>query len=105
MGGGGAFLTVQMWDLHRGQWDATTTVMRATSKCNTVDVSRTWKDATGVNAVVASGHMDGTVRVRLRLFHVSGCLKLVRTFQTGLGVTVLRSESDVNPRVWACPAA
>lgn len=66
---------MQMWDLHRGQWDATTTVMRATSKCNSVDVSRTWKDSSGVNAVVASGHMDGTVRVGLPLFHVFVYLK------------------------------
>ncbi|CAM9264942.1 unnamed protein product [Ascophyllum nodosum] len=55
--------SIKMWDLHRGCWDATTTMMRATSKCNTLDVSRTWTDSTGVNAVVASGHMDGIVRL------------------------------------------
>lgn len=41
-----------------------TTAMRATSKCNAVDVSHSWKDSKGSNAVVVSGHMDGSVRVR-----------------------------------------
>lgn len=54
---------VQVWDLHRGQWNATTSAMRATSKCNAVDVSHSWKDSKGTNAVVVSGHMDGSVRV------------------------------------------
>lgn len=54
----------QVWDLHRGRWDATTTAMRATSKCNAIDVSHSWRDSGGSNAVVVSGHMDGVVRVR-----------------------------------------
>lgn len=53
----------QVWDLHRGRWDATTTAMRATSKCNAIDVSHSWRDSGGSNAVVVSGHMDGIVRV------------------------------------------
>eukprot|EP00903_Cladosiphon_okamuranus_P021611 g19872.t1 len=55
--------SIKVWDLHRGQWDATTTAMRATSKCNAVDVSHSWKDVKGTNAVIVSGHMDGCVRL------------------------------------------
>ncbi|CBN80137.1 conserved unknown protein [Ectocarpus siliculosus] len=55
--------SIKVWDLHRGQWNAMTTAMRATSKCNAVDVSHSWKDSKGTNAVVVSGHMDGAVRL------------------------------------------
>ncbi|CAM9905965.1 unnamed protein product [Ectocarpus sp. 13 AM-2016] len=55
--------SIKVWDLHRGQWNAVTTAMRATSKCNAVDVSHSWKDSNGSNAVVVSGHMDGAVRL------------------------------------------
>ncbi|CAM9956041.1 unnamed protein product [Ectocarpus fasciculatus] len=55
--------SIKVWDLHRGQWNAVTTAMRATSKCNAVDVSHSWKDSKGNNAVVVSGHMDGSVRL------------------------------------------
>ncbi|CAN0227374.1 unnamed protein product [Pylaiella littoralis] len=55
--------SIKVWDLHRGQWDATTCAMRATSKCNAVDVSHSWKDSKGTNAVVVSGHMDGSARL------------------------------------------
>lgn len=66
--------TRQVWDLHRGQWDATTTAMRATSKCNALDVSQSWKDAAGTNAVVASGHMDGVVRVSAMQYGTRECV-------------------------------
>ncbi|CAN0111904.1 unnamed protein product, partial [Laminaria digitata] len=55
--------SIKVWDLHRGRWDATTTAMRATSKCNAIDVSHSWRDSGGSNAVVVSGHMDGVVRL------------------------------------------
>lgn len=66
--------TRQVWDLHRGQWDATTTAMRAPSKCNALDVSQSWKDAAGTNAVVASGHMDGVVRVGAMQYSTQDCV-------------------------------
>ncbi|CAM9355100.1 unnamed protein product [Discosporangium mesarthrocarpum] len=56
--------------------------MRATSKCNAVDVSDTWTDESGVNAIIASGHMDGSLRFwDLRSGSRSHCVSSIHTDQ------------------------
>lgn len=76
-----------------------TTAMRATSKCNAVDVSHSWKDSKGTNAVVVSGHMDASVRVRPGVIHLreTNAISKAREKRGSEGVCFSQSQQQLRP--------